>query len=121
MEKGDFKLTRAERLFKSADFRRVFKEGKRFVFPEFTLIVVRNGMALSRMGTSVGKKFGKATERNRAKRLCRELFRLNKHGFPRGIDLVFLPKRRILFEKWENLQKRMTKAGEKIQRHIYQC
>jgi len=116
VKKGRFKLTRAERISKSQDYQRLFKTGKRFRFPEFTLIVAPNSLLVSRIGISVGKRFGKAVKRNRAKRLCRELFRLNKYNLPKGIDVIFLPKRQILHTNWQKLQQRMEEAGILIEK-----
>ena len=36
---------------------------------------------------------GKATRRNRLRRLYREAFRLTKHEMPGGLDLVLIPRR----------------------------
>jgi len=116
LEKGRFKLTRAERIAKSQEYQRIFKQGKRLRFPEFTLIVALNDLAISRVGISVGKKFGKAVKRNRAKRLCRELFRLNKHNLPKGVDVIFLPNKLILHSNWQKLQNRMEEVGRLIEK-----
>ncbi len=118
MKKGGFTLSKAERISSSRDFGRIFKRGKRIRFPEFILVVAQNHLPFSRMGIGVGRRFGNAVKRNRAKRLCRELFRLNKYRIPKGIDIVFLPRQSILGARWYKLQKNMEKAGKIIEKGI---
>ncbi len=118
MTGGRFKLTRAERIKKTKEIQQVFKRGKRINFPEFNLVFAWNDLDISRMGVGVGKRFGNAVKRNRAKRLCRELFRLNRNKIPRGIDLVFLPKKAILESNWQELNGRIKEAGRTIAKRI---
>ena len=46
----------------------------------------------TKMGITVSKKYGRAHQRNRFKRLCREAFRLNRHQFPCGVWINISPK-----------------------------
>lgn len=103
-------LKRHERIKRQDDFSNVFKNGKRFKLPGLTIICVSNGLEWHRIGIGVGRKFGKAVQRNRAKRVLREFYRRNKEMFNRllwlqsktadgriitdrtiGYDIVFLP------------------------------
>lgn len=45
------------------------------------------------MGIAVSKKYGSSVERNRIKRVVRELFRRNRSLFPKSSDVVVVPKR----------------------------
>ena len=47
-----------------------------------------------RLGLAAGKRYGKAHERNRFKRIVREAFRLVQHNLPRDWDLVIRPRKR---------------------------
>ncbi|NPA94955.1 MAG: ribonuclease P protein component [Thermodesulfobacteria bacterium] len=118
VKQGRYRLSKAERILKSHDFKQVFKRGKRIRFPEFTLVVATNDLEYSRLGIGIGRRFGKSVYRNRAKRLCRELFRLNKYKLPAGVDVVFLPRPRLLKASWQELQGRMVDAGKIIARKI---
>jgi ribonuclease P protein component len=46
------------------------------------------------LGIAASRKFGGSVERNRAKRLIREVFRRNK--IAAGYDVVIVPKRELL-------------------------
>ncbi len=49
----------------------------------------------TRLGITVSKKFGKANQRNQFKRWSRELFRLSKHLFPKGIEINIAPRLKL--------------------------
>jgi len=76
------------RLRKSGDFARVRKEGRSLPHPLLVLVVAKNGMGVTRIGFSVGKRVGKAHVRNLARRLLRESVRKHLPRIPAGHDLV---------------------------------
>ena len=83
-------LSKAERLKKSEDFRRVFGSPLKHSCQGAKLAAVSNSLDKPRLGVGLSKKFGNAVERNRAKRQVREIFRLHKDRIKPGYDLVFL-------------------------------
>jgi len=83
-------LSKAERLKKSEEFRRVFGSPLKQSCQGAKLAALSNSLDKLRLGVSLSKKFGNAVERNRAKRQVREIFRLHKHRIQTGYDLVFL-------------------------------
>lgn len=56
------------------------------------MYAVRNEVGFARLGISVGRRFGSAVARNRAKRVIREAFRQIRHELPPGLDLIVVPK-----------------------------
>lgn len=75
----DFSLPKDFRLRKPSEFRRVYDKGKRFNGNLMTLFLLPSETKFQRLGITASKKgIGKAFQRNRAKRLLREAFRLSK-------------------------------------------
>ena len=73
-----FSLPKSARLAKPAEFRRVYEQGKRFEGRFMTVFILPNDRKFHRLGVTATKKaIGKAHDRNRAKRLLREAFRLS--------------------------------------------
>jgi ribonuclease P protein component len=87
-----FTFGRQLRVLKRADFERILREGRRATDQRLTLWVLPNGLPHPRLGLVVGRKYGGAVRRNRAKRLLREAFRLHQHELPAGFDLVCAPR-----------------------------
>lgn len=89
----DETFSKHERLLARADFLRVQRRGQRINTPRFLLFVVRTG-GPTRVGITVSKKVGGAVERNRIKRLVREVYRHTKHDlFPGHVEVVFVAKK----------------------------
>jgi ribonuclease P protein component len=83
-----------EHIRRRADFQRVYQHGTRIPGRLATLFVLPNDLAFGRLGIAATKKLGGAVQRNRAKRLIREVFRRNKVA--PGFDLVVVPRRDLL-------------------------
>ena len=58
------------------------------------MFLLANKSGIGRLGIAATKKLGGSVERNRAKRLIREVFRRNK--IAPGFDVVVIPKRELL-------------------------
>jgi ribonuclease P protein component len=54
------------------------------------LFVLKNGLPYNRIGFTQTRKYGNAPERNRARRLGREAYRLLRPRLKTGFDLVLL-------------------------------
>jgi ribonuclease P protein component len=68
---------------------------------------------------SVSRKVGKATQRNRLRRLYREAFRLTRHSLPTGLDLVLIPRgaeEPSLAELKRSLAHLVTRLSQRLRR-----
>jgi ribonuclease P protein component len=87
------RLRRADRLRKRYEFRRAQLHGRRIHTAHFLIVVQPNASSNTRLGITVTKKVGSAVQRNRVKRVVREVFRRNRELFPPNHDVVLIAKR----------------------------
>jgi ribonuclease P protein component len=83
-----------ERIRRRAEFQEVYERGVRIHGRFATVFVLPNHREVGRLGIAATKKLGGAVQRNRAKRLIREVFRRN--NIAPGFDVVVVPKRELL-------------------------
>ena len=85
---------RRRRLSRSAEFDRVYREGRSHAGRHLVLYFFpREGEdEPPRLGLSVGRKVGGAVERNKVKRLLREAFWASEEALPGGHDFVVVAR-----------------------------
>ena len=72
----------------------MYERGVRVHSRYSTVFILPNERGVGRLGIAATRKFGGAVQRNRAKRLIREVFRRNK--IAPGFDVIVIPKREFL-------------------------
>ncbi len=87
-----YTLSRVDRVRSGATFRKIFSLRHRASDRLLTLYMAPNEAGSNRLGLAVGRHFGNAVRRNRAKRLLREAFRQLKGELPGPGDWVIVPK-----------------------------
>lgn len=110
-----------EHIRRPADFQAVYDRRRSAADGTLVVYARENGLAYSRVGLSVSKKFGSAVRRNRIRRLLREAYRLTKEELPAGYDLVLIPRPRDEYELEDIRQSlgKLTKhAVKKIQKDV---
>jgi ribonuclease P protein component len=86
-------FTKSERIRRRAEYKKIYRSGRRYHSKHFTLIVSLREEGCSRLGIAANKRIGNAVRRNRIKRVIRELFRKNKLFLRPLRDYVFVAKK----------------------------
>ena len=105
-----------ERIRRRADFQRVYERGVRVHGRFGTLFILPNEQTHGRLGIAATKKLGGAVQRNRAKRLLREVFRRNK--LAPGFDVVVVARRDLLDTSLTILEAEYRKLLDRARRTL---
>ena len=97
-------LPKSARLLRSADYRKVYAEGRRRNLGILTVMSRATGEQPSRIGMAVSRAFGGAVERNRLKRRLREAVRRHRADLGPGWDIVFHPRAEAKTAKFADLE-----------------
>jgi ribonuclease P protein component len=101
-------MRRRLRLRHRADFEILRRDGRRLSHSLVILIVRPNGQETSRLGFSASRRVGKAHQRNRAKRLLREVVRLHLDKVRPGWDCLFLARDKMLGVRFVEVEQAVT-------------
>ncbi len=91
----------------------VYQQGKVWANSLVVMKALPNGLSLSRYGFSVTKKVGKAVQRNRLKRLLREVMRLQ--SLKPGWDIVFIVRSVAANADYHQLERAVAKLLTRAQ------
>lgn len=101
----DLKTTRffaREHVRKRAEFELIYKSGFKRSGRLMTMFTMEREAGPARLGIAATRKMGAAVERNRAKRLVRELFRHHKPDT--ALDIVVVPRREMLDASYDRVE-----------------
>jgi ribonuclease P protein component len=99
---ADQRFRPSQRIRRRTEFQRVYEHGTRLHGRFMTLFILPNDLKLTRLGVAATRRLGGAVQRNRAKRLVREIFRRNP-GVT-GLDIVVAPRRELLTGVFSSLE-----------------
>lgn len=92
-------------LKENRDFRRLYARGRCASSDCLVVYALRNKYGEGRLGITVGAKLGSAVQRNRVKRLIREIYRLHKHELRPNIDLVVVARHRAVMAPYAQMER----------------
>jgi len=105
----------SERLKKTKDFEKVFRQGRKVIGRYTALHYMHIGEDKRRLGVTVSKRVDKrAVTRNRLKRIFREIFRTEKGAFPLGYDFVLRALPKSIEAQYSELRDEILSLADKI-------
>ncbi len=100
-------------LRKKEDFNAIYKAGRSVPDRYIVLFYRENDLPYNRTAFLASKKVGNSVQRNRAKRLMKESYRLNADRFLDGYDLIFIARNTINGKKQKDVQKSLLNAAKR--------
>jgi len=85
-------FSKLQRLLARREFREVYQRGRKFVGHRLTFFYLLEDPHSPRLGITITKKWGKAHDRNRFKRVVREGFRRSYPELSTGLTLNVHPR-----------------------------
>ena len=110
----DRSFPRESRILRRKDYLTAQRIGKRRRSRNMTMIVAKRSGAPDRLGITIGKKAGKAHQRNRAKRLIREYYRNNKDRFAATGDVIIIWKEKLERLDYESVAKELDELTDAV-------
>jgi len=114
---SDLRLRPWQRLRLRREFDRDRGIGLRYECPAFLCRILPPmdpaARPCRRLGVIASRRIGGAVQRNRAKRLMREVFRLNQHALPEHCDVILIARRELLDQRLADLEIRFRDAAQR--------
>ncbi len=108
-------FTKIEHIKCAADFKNLFKTGKRASVVGAKIFFLPNNLEFNRVGFPLPRGFGNAVQRNMAKRFSRESYRKLKSHLNTGFDILLLvypnPENHSFLSRCEQFRTLFEKAG----------
>lgn len=101
-----------QRLRKARDFKDLQETGLRINCGCFIAILRKNESGPRRLGVVASRKVGNAVKRSRAKRVFREIFRLNQELLPSSTDLMIIVRSSFGDYSFSQLKARFVRLCE---------
>ncbi len=103
---------------KNKEYRKIYQLGPSVADRYLVVFCLKNNFTYWRLGFSIGKKIGKAFQRNKIKRRLKEICRENSQWFKSGHDYIFIARKGIenqpflkMKQSVENLTYRINKKS----------
>jgi ribonuclease P protein component len=83
----------------------IYKQGKSVINSDLVLYFRKSEIEETRIGIAISKKVGNAVERNRIKRVIKELFRKELSNIKKRHDIVFVVRKPIKGKSFHDIEK----------------
>lgn len=102
-----YKFPKKFRLLKRAEFKKISRNRRRIKSKYIVIDYIFDLTDFPKIGIAASKKFGKAHDRNRFKRITKEAFRLIAPTIPTALSFVVRPTSDAKKAKMQDIQKEM--------------
>ena len=106
-------MLKKEILRKKEDFDAIYKAGRSVPDRYIVLFYRENDLPYNRTAFLASKKVGNSGQRNRAKRLMKESYRLHREEFSVGHDLIFIARNTINGTKRGDVENSLMNAARR--------
>lgn len=103
-------MLKKEILRKKKDFSLLYRKGKSVPERYIVLFYRKNGLSYNRTAFLASKKVGNSVQRNRAKRLMKESYRLCCDNLSEGFDMIFIARNTINGRTFDEVNKSFLNA-----------
>lgn len=108
-------MKKTKMLKKNYEFRKVLSKGKYYAGQYIEAVILKNEKSENFLGIAINTKIGKAVERNRIKRLFREVYSALEINLTEGQSIVLMWKKKQSTSNatYENIKKDMQNIFDK--------
>lgn len=110
---GSHQFPKRERLQRRVEFRRVYDNGRRAEARLAVLYALDTPGEPRAVGVVTSRKIGGAVIRNRARRLLREAYRLNKAKMKLNVQLILIARSAMRHARYADVEADLLKLFEK--------
>ena len=103
-----------EHLRRGSDFRRVYDTGRRCAGKLLVLYALPGTTGGRQVGVVTSRRIGNAVIRNRARRLMREAYRLNKVKLNEHLQIVMIARSAIRDKSFQNVEAEMLALWRQV-------
>lgn len=106
----NMRISAQQKLRKAVDFNNLRQNGLRSNCGGFVVVINKQETAPRRFGVITSRKVGNAVKRNYAKRIFRDIFRLNQNALPSSCDFLVVVRSNFDDYSYSELEARFLRA-----------